>query len=122
LISRPAPAATRSIMRAILAVVKAEPLSLTKTTQLSQVPWKRMASRLNIAAVGLNFGTGAMKPQIYSGMKMGRGRVLIISTIAVALASVGAWYALETGESAVKAATPLAMSTGHALRFQFAHP
>jgi hypothetical protein len=31
-------------------------------------------------------------------------RFLVISTIAVALAGVGAWYVLERGESAVKAA------------------
>jgi membrane fusion protein, multidrug efflux system len=37
---------------------------------------------------------------------MDRRRVLVISTIAVALAGVGAWYALEPGESAVKAAAP----------------
>jgi membrane fusion protein, multidrug efflux system len=37
---------------------------------------------------------------------MARRRVLVISTIAVALAGVGAWYVLERGESAVKAAAP----------------
>jgi membrane fusion protein, multidrug efflux system len=37
---------------------------------------------------------------------MDRRRVLVISTIAVALAGVGAWYALEPGESPVKAAVP----------------
>jgi membrane fusion protein, multidrug efflux system len=35
---------------------------------------------------------------------MARPRVLVISTIAVALAGVGAWYVLERGESVVKAA------------------
>jgi multidrug efflux system membrane fusion protein len=37
---------------------------------------------------------------------MGRRRVLVISTIAVVLAGVGAWYALEPRESALKAAVP----------------
>jgi membrane fusion protein, multidrug efflux system len=37
---------------------------------------------------------------------MARPRVLVISTIAVALAGVGAWYVLERGESVVTAAAP----------------
>jgi membrane fusion protein, multidrug efflux system len=37
---------------------------------------------------------------------MARRRVLIISTIVVALAGIGAWYKLERGEPALKAAVP----------------
>jgi multidrug efflux pump subunit AcrA (membrane-fusion protein) len=37
---------------------------------------------------------------------MASRRFLVISTIAVALAGVGAWYVLERGESVVKAAAP----------------